>query len=395
MTGGRDTGLGAVRVIDPSLFTAPYDEALVAALGRAGADAQLVTRPARAGEAELAAQVPVRRKWYRWCDAAPRKLGALGAALKAGEHVVSSLVHLVALRKSGAAHFQWLPFPLADRFLLALWRRMMPVVVTVHDTEPFNNTPTSPVQRWGFAKALRQAHQLIVHTEQGRARLVALGLDEARISVIPHGVGDAPQGVGPAPGGARWCLVLFGKIRPYKGVDLLVEAAARLPEAVRAGLRIVIAGEPMMDLAPLEARIAEAGLADCVELRPGYLDEAGMAALFGEADGFVFPYREIEASGVLYQVAGLHRWLIASDIGAFKEAMTGSGAGALVAAEDVAALAAAIAHGATERPQPQGRIAAMAWDDVAARTVDVYEAAARDFAARLDQKGRRAERVGS
>ena len=190
MTGGRDTGLGAVRVIDPSLFTAPYDEALVAALGRAGADAQLVTRPARAGEAELAAQVPVRRRWYRWCDAAPRKLGALGAALKAGEHVVSSLVHLVALRKSGAAHFQWLPFPLADRFLLALWRRMMPVVVTVHDTEPFNNTPTSPVQRWGFAKALRQAHQLIVHTEQGRARLVALGLDEARISVIPHGVGD-------------------------------------------------------------------------------------------------------------------------------------------------------------------------------------------------------------
>ena len=85
---------------------------------------------------------------------------------------------------------------MADRFLLALWRRMMPVVVTVHDTEPFNNTPTSPVQRWGFAKTLRQAHQLIVHTEQGRARLVALGLNKTQISIIPRDVGDAPQGVG-------------------------------------------------------------------------------------------------------------------------------------------------------------------------------------------------------
>ena len=45
-----DTPIPPVRVIDPSLFTAPYDAALVAALRRAGVDAELVGRPLRAGE---------------------------------------------------------------------------------------------------------------------------------------------------------------------------------------------------------------------------------------------------------------------------------------------------------------------------------------------------------
>jgi len=55
-----------------------------------------------------------------------------------------------------------------------------------------------------------------------------------------------------------------------------------------------------MDLAPIEARIAALGLGDVIELRPQRQSEQEMAALFVEADCFLFPYLQIDASGVWF-----------------------------------------------------------------------------------------------
>ena len=363
-----------VDLVDPSLFTIPYDVALVRGLMGAGVETRLIGRPLR--EAEAPFDVPSRAHFYRLFDGAPRKLGAFGAALKAFEHCVDGLRLIMAKRSKGAVvHFQWLPFPLIDKFLIMALKRRSPVVVTVHDTMPFNGTPTSKVQSYGFLGALAQADRVIVHTQTGKARLVEAGLKAAKIEVIPHGPLGAEIAQRPKRATDRWSVVAFGKMRPYKGIDVLLEALATLSPSDRALLRVIVAGEAMMDLTALKAQIQESGLQDCVELREGFLDDDGLADLFAEADAFVFPYKEIEASGVLYLVEGLGRWIIASRLGAFVEAIEDGVSGSLVPPQDPVALGQALAEAARTGRVPDKRPNVIHWDQIAARTVEVYRAA--------------------
>ena len=44
--------------------------------------------------------------------------------------------------------------------------------------------------------------------------------------------------------GSERTILAFGKIKPYKGIDLLIEAFAGLPETLRAGAKLRIVGEP-------------------------------------------------------------------------------------------------------------------------------------------------------
>lgn len=367
-----------IRVLDPSLFTIPYCEALVGALGRRGADATLVGRPLRPGE--VRPRVPFEPSFYRRSDSLPRRIGKPGMALKALEHC-TDLARFALGRRPAAtvAHFQWLPFPLADYAGLRLCRSRGPVVVTVHDTTPFNGTPSSVLQLRGFTAALGLADRLIVHTRTGLEKLVASGLDRARLRCIPHGpLGDFTD-IPPPPRAGPMTLVAFGKIRPYKGIDLLIEALAMLSTEDRQALRVVVAGEAMMDVAPLRAQIAAARLEGTVELRLGHLSDEAMRELFAEASGFAFPYREIEASGVLFLVQGLRRWMVASRLGAFAETIRDGESGRLVPPGDVPALAQALRECARQRPRPPAAAPVTSWDTIAEATLATYQEALQDW----------------
>ena len=364
-------------VVDPSLFTLPYDQALVEGLIAGGVEARLLGRPARDGE--RLPTVPFRAAFYRFFDMAPKRMGVFGAALKAFEHCVDGIRLALSKRSEGTVfHLQWLPFPLVDRLLIAALKWRAPVVVTVHDTMPFNGTPTSKVQSYGFLGALKQADRIIVHTQTGKARLMEAGLAQNRISVIPHGPLGMTVPARPHRKNERWTIVAFGKMRPYKGIDVLVEALGQIDPETRAQMNVIVAGEPMMDIAPLKAQIARLGLGDCVELREGFLDDDALSDLLAEADTFVFPYKEIEASGVLYLVEGLERWIIASRLGAFADAIEDGTSGRLVPPEDPTALAEALAECVRDRSAPKARVCVMSWDQIAGRTIDLYQAALAD-----------------
>ncbi|MDO9315457.1 MAG: glycosyltransferase [Burkholderiaceae bacterium] len=129
-----------------------------------------------------------------------------------------------------------------------------------------------------------------------------------------------------------------------------------------------------MDLAPLEARIAALGLADTIELRPQRQSEEAMAALFVEADSFVFPYRQIDASGVWFLTQALGRWMIASRVGIFAADLAEGRQGVLVPPGDAAALAAAMEHAVRQRLTGHGIPAGDQWATIGNATRDVYEA---------------------
>jgi glycosyltransferase involved in cell wall biosynthesis len=370
-----------VVLVDPSLYTAPYDAALTRGLLAAGVQPTWMTRPVRPGDRQ---EIPAEHTdafFYRRVDRAGWLPGPLRSVVKGCAHLAGTakLIWRIRRAKPDVVHLQWIVVPLIDIAAMALIRRWSPLVLTVHDTVAYNGQKMSWMQQLGHRLPAKLAHHVIVHTHAGRQTLLRHGVPDERVCVIPHGpltlsVCAAP----PAARDPRWTMVLFGEIKPYKGLDVLIEAVAALAVPVRRQLRVVVAGRPRMDIAPLTARIAALGLGEHFELRLGRLTEEEMAALFAEADGFVFPYRQVDASGVYYLVKSLGKWLIASRVGIFAEEMGGEAQGT-VPPEDVPALAQALQHAVAERPRGSVRGCESSWSDIGRATRALYERARAEF----------------
>jgi glycosyltransferase involved in cell wall biosynthesis len=267
--------------------------------------------------------------------------------IKGVDHIASMLGLLRRFRRErpDVIHFQWLPLPLVDRFMLARFRRVAPLVLTVHDTNPFNGAPSTGLQSAGMAQCFSLFDQLIVHTGQGRDRLQAQGIAPERLTLVAHGLLEPlPEALPPDPFDGEVTFLLFGKIKPYKGFDVLIEAFAQLPAELQAQARILVVGKPYMDLAPILERARVLGVAERLTLVPRFVSDTEMTGLFASGTVAVFPYREIEASGVLSLALAHGRPVIASALGNFREVLEDGVQGLLVPPDDVAALSAAMAR---------------------------------------------------
>lgn len=365
-----------VLLVDPSLFTAPYDAALTAGLEAHGTHIVWARRDLRPGEERELPQRAGDLPFYPLTDGPRRKAGRLWKLVKGIEHWAGLQRVVRAAGQVDVVHFQWTPLPRFDAPAMRRIARHRPVVLTVHDTEPFNGAAVSAVQRAGFDQVLRAADHLIVHNAGANAALTSRGMAPEKISVIAHGplhLRCQPQ-LAPDKAHGRWRVVLFGRLQSYKGVDLLIEAAGLLAPSLRDRLEIIVAGEALIDLAPLLARAAALGLtAPGFQIRARRLSDQAMADLLGSADTFVFPYRAIEASGVLFLVAGLRKWIIASKLGAFSELLaTAPDHGRLVPVGDAAALAGALAECIAKTPAALGSSWAPGWEEIGAQTHAVY-----------------------
>src|SRR5208282_278837 len=127
-----------IAMVDPSLFTIPYDSELAFALGTRGAKVTLYGRPLRRGE-KVSRPVKLSRHFYVVSDRAP---GALRRLAKGVEHALdmAAFCGRMALGRPDVVHFQWCPLPVIDRPTLSLLRRSHPLVMTVHDPVPYNGT---------------------------------------------------------------------------------------------------------------------------------------------------------------------------------------------------------------------------------------------------------------
>ena len=377
-----------VAMIDPSLFTLPYDAALAAGLQAEGHEVVLHGR-APGPDDNATDGAPLRESFYRVASAPvlARLPQALRLAIKGLDHAWSmqALVRRLRRERPDVIHFQWLPLPVVDRRFLKRLRAIAPLVLTVHDTNPFNGNPTGGLQRVGAHAAFADFDRLIVHTEQGRARLLAHGEGMDRVAVMPHGLLGRASAAVADPMQGEISFLLFGKIKPYKGADLLIAAFAGMQPELRAQSRLRIVGKPYMDLEPLYQQARQMGVADRVTIEPRFVGDAEVGGIFAPGVIASFPYREIEASGVLSLAITFGRPILATRLGGFFEAVQDGEHGLLVPPEDVAALAAAMSRFVADR----GFAAACAahvralttsvptWPEIARRTVELYAALPR------------------
>jgi glycosyltransferase involved in cell wall biosynthesis len=221
--------------------------------------------------------------------------------------------------------------------------RRCPLVLTVHDATARGGRGFAAMQTLGLPAALRHFSALIVHNEAGRRALLDLGVADASIEILPH-----PRLPLPAPTTATKpdpeepVLLIFGEIKPYKGVDLAIEALALLPDRHRKRVRLVVAGRPAMPLEGLRALARDVGVAAGVEWIDRYVTQDELPALLGSAAIFLLPYRESDASGVLSQVLQLGRPIVASRTGDFPELVGAAGCGEVVEPDNATALAQAV-----------------------------------------------------
>jgi len=373
-----------VLLVDPSLFTAPYDAALTQGLVDAGVEPTWAVRPVRPGDREELPQRYVEPFFYRWVERAGWLPKSMRSAAKGGAHAwgLLRLIWRSVQLRPDVIHFQWVVVPPLDSLAIWFLRQIAPVVLTVHDTVPFNGQRMSRWQSLGFDLPIKLSDRVIVHTKAGREALVARGVDEQKLTVIPHGPLSLPVAPSPAARAAtedRYTFVMFGEIKPYKGCDVAVEALGLLPALLRKQARVVIAGRPRMDLSPLLERIQELGLSSVVEVRAWRHSEQEMADLFAEADCFVMPYLQIDASGVYFLVKSLGKWLIASQVGIFAEDLREGAQGWLLPPGNPAPLAVAIARAIVERPEARGIESGAAWSAIGEATRDLYQQLVREL----------------
>jgi glycosyltransferase involved in cell wall biosynthesis len=378
----------SIAVIDPSLFTIPYDDALCDALAERGCRPTLFGRRLRGGETR-SGTATLEPFFYRAVERRMIDLPVRAFRMAKGVEHTFDMLRLsrrLTRERPDIIHFQWAPLPLIDRRFVAALRRIAPVVLTVHDTKPFNGSPNEALQGIGATSIYAAFDHLIVHTEAGRAQLLAHGIDARTISVIAHGALHLPA----APSGSaaqhrrgqdgERIILAFGKIKLYKGIDLLIEAFALLPEGLRSGANLRIVGEPFMPVDALQARAHVLGVADRITWDLRYVRDDEIGGIIGAADILAFPYRQIDASGVLMAALRYGKPIIASAIGAFAELLRDGEHGRLVPPEDVAALRDALAEllGDPVRAAAMGEkvrgIAAgiAAWPEIADATLALY-----------------------
>ncbi len=219
---------------------------------------------------------------------------------------------------------------------------------------------------------LRAAAAIHVTSEHEHDALHDLGLDLApRVAVIPNGV-DVPARVTPAPAARR--VLFLGRLSPEKGLDRLLPAIARVPDATLelVGPDTGGIGEGLRD----QARAL--GIAARVNLR-GACEPAAVWSVIGGADVLVLPSASENFGNVVVEAMAASRPVVATH-GVGAAAQLAACGGGLVVDGSVEALAVALAR-LLDAPAEAAAMGAagrrhvtanLSWDAVAARMRTLY-----------------------
>ena len=297
---------------------------------------------------------------------------------------------ILAALFSGAdlLHAQWwsLPLVLVYACICTIFKlRGKPVVFTVHNVLDHENSHLFMAAcRWLF----RLADHFIVHTEEGLRQLQThYALAEDRISVISHGSLDfhvkqqvdrdtirKELDIDPR----QKAVLLFGAIRPYKGIEIALEAFSKVllevPDCV-----LIIAGKLWQKWDPYQELIDRFGIAKEVKTFLKYIPSSDVFRYFEAADLVILPYLQFSSqSGVGTTAVSFRKPMIVTSAGGLPDLVQNAenivppGKPDLLARKMIDCLSdpTRLAAMAAEAEQVA---AGISWPSIARQTLTVYE----------------------
>jgi glycosyltransferase involved in cell wall biosynthesis len=229
----------------------------------------------------------------------------------------------------------------------ALARAGIPYVPILHDALPHPGDPAL-AWNWRLRRELAAARGAVTLSAAVEAVIAARApaLPLFRLPLGAHLPAAVPQGVAP-----KHDFLFFGRIRAYKGLDLLRDAFVRLRQAHPAAtLRVVGEGD-------IEAAAPGLAALPGVTVEPRWVADADIPALVAAARAVVLPYREASQSGVLPIALACGVPVVATPVGGLSEQLTDGQSGLLADSPTAPALAAAMARLLAE-PGLQAHLAA-------------------------------------
>jgi len=223
----------------------------------------------------------------------------------------------------------------------------VPVVALCHHL--FGETAFQQVA-WPIAAAVWTAERLIPTlyrrtpfvsiSNSTRDDLVARGIARDRVRVIECGIGR--PAIQPLPIGQRGPRVVYvGRLEPYKRVDVLLAAVARLREAF-ADIELDVIGRGS-DQDRLERIASELGLSDRTRFR-GFVEDAERDRLLGAARVCVCPSTKEGWGLTVIESNALGTPVVATDAPGLRDSVLDGKTGFLAAEGDVNGFARRIAQ---------------------------------------------------
>ncbi|MEI6777232.1 MAG: glycosyltransferase [Chloroflexales bacterium] len=198
---------------------------------------------------------------------------------------------------------------------------------------------------------LRLGDALLVHSEQDRYRLLALlpnarvikaqipsyselvrHDDSSRVAALRRDLGIAEH----AP-----VLLFFGFVRPYKGLEYLIQAMARVRERL-PDAHLLVVGEFWTSPEFYQRYASEFGVAQAMTVVNRYVPNEDLQPYFDLADVVVLPYVSATQSAVVQLAFGFGKPVITTRVGGLYEVVEDGVNGLVVPPQDEGALAEAI-----------------------------------------------------
>jgi glycosyltransferase involved in cell wall biosynthesis len=292
--------------------------------------------------------------------------------------------------RADVLHAQWWSLPLwlvyvgvCGSFRL----RGKPIVFTIHNVLPHESS---------FCHGLlcrmlfKLGNHFIVHSTPNRRQLITCyDIPAHKVTCIPMGPLDfhVPQDVDRNRVREEMgfdedekVVLLFGAIRPYKGIDTALQAFSRVVDEIPEA-RLLIAGKLWENWEPYERWIGELGIRDRVETYLEYIPTAEVYRFFCAADLVILPYHHFDSQSAVGATAvSFGKPMIVTNVGGLPDFVEGHRF--VVPPRDPSALANAIIDCLKDSRQLEAMgesaeavATKLAWPAIAKKTWAVYQRA--------------------
>jgi glycosyltransferase involved in cell wall biosynthesis len=222
----------------------------------------------------------------------------------------------------------------------------IPVVLELHEELHASEARVplfGPLAGRGLRHLVATSDAYVVHSpSDGEGLMERYSIDPNRLLVVHHGpfnMAGRHVAVPARHDGDPRTILFFGTVRPYKGLEVLVEAFDRLSDEQPGRWRLVVVGEPWEGWRLPFDKIAASPHRASIETVARYVRDEEIPEFFARADVVVLPYLESSASGPLHLTMAAGLPVVVTNVGGLGFAVSDYKGAVLVPPADATALA--------------------------------------------------------